>query len=160
MLPAVNIALQKWPKLGSELHDVDINTGRTRQTHYLLYCKVSEKTEDSILTRAIGQFPDGVQADWRRAYTLPVLGRYPRHPPYLLALSQIRQVDVIWQLCSFSDEAKKQMAHAILTKWQADGKASGAEEYVRHVWDMAREKTDADPKAVISVADLAAVEKK
>ncbi len=160
ILPAVNIAFQKWPKLGGELHDVDIITGRIRETHYLLYCKLSEKVEDSLLTRTIGQFPDDVQPDWRRVYTLPVLGRHSHHHLYILAISQIRQVDIIWQLCSFSDEAKKHMAQAILTKWQTDGKASGAEEYIRHVWDMAREKTEADPKAVISVADLAAVEKK
>ena len=36
ILPAVNIAFQKWPKLGCEFDDVDINTGRIRETHYLL----------------------------------------------------------------------------------------------------------------------------
>lgn len=157
MLPAVNIALQKWPKLGSEFDDVDINTGRIRRTHYLLYCKVRERIEDSILTRTISQFPDGVEPAWQRAYTLPIMGRNPYHPPYLLAISQIRQVELSWQLCSFSDEAKKHMARAVLDKWQSDGKASGVEEYIHHVWDMAREKTKADPKAVISVADLESI---
>jgi hypothetical protein len=158
ILPAVNTASRKWPKLGCEVDDVDINTGRTRQVRYLLYRKISEKTEDSILTRTIGQFPDGIEPDWRHVYTSPIVGRYPYHHAYRLAISQIREVDMIWQLCSFSDEAKRQMARTILDKWQSDGRSSGAEEYVRDVWDTAREKTESDPEAIMSVADLAAIE--
>jgi len=137
ILPGVYSALRKWPKLGCRFDDVDINTGRIRQTHYLLYCKMSEKIEDSILTRTIGTFPDNVQPDWRHVYTSPILGRYPYHPPYILAISQVREVDRIWQLCSFSNEAKRHMARTILDKWQSDGKSSGAKEYIRGVWDMA-----------------------
>jgi len=156
-LPAVNTAFEKWPKLGCEFCDVDISTGRTRQTRYLLYCKTSEKIEDSILTWTIGQFPEGVEPDWRRAYTSTFLGRYPYHPRYRLAIRQMREVEMMWQLCSFSDEAKSQMARTILDKWQSDGISPGAEEYVRDVWNMAREKTESDPKAVVSVADLASI---
>ncbi len=154
ILPAVNTAFQKWPRLGCEFDDVDINTGRTRQVRYLLYCKTSEKIEDSILTRTIGPFPNTVQPDWRHVYTSPILGRYPYHHAYHHAIYQIRNVDMIWQLCPFSDEAKKHVARTILNKWQSDRRSSGAQEYLRDVWDIAREKTEVDPKATISLADL------
>ncbi len=158
VLPAVNGALRKWPKLGSELYDVDINTGRTRHAHYLLYCKMSERIEDSILTRTIGQFPDGVEPDWRRVYTYPAIGwRYSPHYAYHGAIAQIHEVELIWQLCPFSDEAKKQVSRAILNRWQSDRSYFGAGRYIRDVWNAAREKTESDPKAVISVADLASI---
>lgn len=158
ILAAVNIALRKWPKLGSTFDDVDINTGRARQVRYLLYCKTSERIEDSILTRTIGQFPDGVQPEWRHVNTFPIFG--PRHSPHCAyhgAISQIRQVDLIWQLCSFSDEAKRHMARTILDRWQSDRGYFGAEKYIRDVWDTAREKTESDPKSIISLADLIAI---
>jgi hypothetical protein len=161
VLPAVNSALRKWPKLGSEFDDVDVNTGRTRQVRYLLYCKTSEKIEDSILTRMIGPSPDGVEPDWRRVFTYPTIGwRYSPHYAYHGAISQIRQVELTWQLCSFSDEAKRHMAWTILDKWQSDRSDFGAGRYISDVWDIAREKTESDPKAIISPADLTSIHNK
>jgi hypothetical protein len=153
--PAVNSALWKWPELGSDFHDVDINTGRTRQIRYLLYCKTSKKIEDSVLTRTIGRFPNDLQPNWQLVNTLPIIGRrYSPHYAYHGAISQIRQVELIWQLCSFSDEAKKHMARTILDRWQSGRGYFGAGSYIHDVWDIAREKTESDPKAIISLADL------
>ena len=155
ILPDVNIVLRKWPKLGSEFDDVDINTGRTRQVRYLLYYKTSEKIQDSILTRTIGEFPDDVWPDWQRVNTFPLVGRrYSPHYVYHGAIYQIHKVDIIWQLCPFSDEAKKHMACTILDRWQSDGSYFGAGRYIGDVWDAAREKTESNPKAIVSLADL------
>ena len=158
ILPAVHSTLRKWPKLGCSFDDVDINTGRTRQVRYLLYCKTSERIKDSILTQTIGQFPNDVQPNWQRVNTFPIIGRkYSPHHAYHGAISQIRQVVLIWQLCPFSDEAKKHMAQTILDRWQSDRGYFGAERYIRDVWDIAREKTESNPKAKISLADLIAI---
>ena len=159
ILPAVNSALRKWPKLGSELYDVDINTGRTRQAYYLLYCKTSEKIEDSILTRTIGPFPDDVQPEWRRVYTYPTIGwRYSPHYAYHGAIGQIHKVDIIWQLFTFSDEAKRHMAGTILEKWQSNGSYFRVETYINDVSSAAQQKAELDPEALISVADLASIQ--
>jgi hypothetical protein len=158
LLSGINTALRKWPKLGCEFHDVDINTGRTRQARYLLYFKTSEKVEDSILTRMIGQFPDGIQPDWRPVNTFPLTGRrISPHYSYHGAIAQIRQVEMMWHSSSFSDEAKRNMAQTILDRWQSDGNYFGAGKYLRKVWNTALDKTESNPAALISVADLGSI---
>ena len=64
---------------------------------------------------------------------------------------------MIWQLCPFSDEAKRHMAQIILDRWQSDGSYFGADRYINDVWNAAREKTESDPKAIVSLADLIAI---
>ncbi len=157
LLLAAENASSKWARLWCEYDDVDINTGRIRQTHYVLYCKVSEKIEDSILTRTIGEFPDGVEPDWRRVNTFPLGRRYSPHYVYHGAIAQIRGVEMIWQSCPFSDEAKKHVARTILHRWQSDRSYFRAGRYINDVSSTAREKVESDPKAIISVADLASI---
>lgn len=157
LLPAVNSALWKWPQLACRFEDVDIITGRIRVTRYLLYCNISEKIEDSILTQTIGQFPDGLQPDWRHVNTFLPWRNYSPHHSYHGAISQIRGVEIIWQAYPFSDEAKKHVARTILYRWQSDRSYFRAERYIDDVWDTAREKTESNPKAIISVADLASI---
>jgi len=156
LLPAVNSALRKWPELGCEFEDVDINTGRIRHTRYLLYCKMGENIEDSILTQTIGQFPDGLQPDWQHAFAFN-LGSGHSHFTYYRAISQIRDVDLIWGAYHFSDEAKRHMAQTILDRWQSDGNYWGAGSYIRDVGNTVREKTESDPKAIISLADIISI---
>jgi hypothetical protein len=135
---------------------VDINTGRTRHTRYLLYCKISENIEDSLLTNTIGQFPDGVQPDWQRVYTshLQIVNKVHIHHAYHGAFAQIHKVDAIWQLYAFLDEAKIHLVQTVLDKWQSDGGYFGVEVYLANVSTMAEQKMKSDPNAIISVSDL------
>jgi len=152
----VNEVCWRWPKLCCEFDDVDINTGRTRHTRYLLYCKISEKIEDSLLTKTIGQFPDGVQPDWQHVYTshLQIANRVHIHHAYHGAFAQIHNVDVIWQLFAFSDEAKRYLVQTVLDKWQSDGRYFGVDAYLVNVSTTAKQKIKSDPNAIISVSDL------
>jgi hypothetical protein len=121
-----------------------------------LYCKISEKIEDSLLTKTIGQFPDGIQPDWQRVYTshFQIANRVHIHHAYHGAFAQIHKVDVIWQLYAFSDEAKRHLARTILDKWQSDGRYFGVNVYLTNVSTMAEQKMKSDPNAIISVSDL------
>lgn len=134
--------------------DVDIKSGRTRHTRYLLNFKVSERIEDSILTETLGEFPEGVQPDWRRVNTLPLGAKHSPHHVYHGAVSQIYMVGMIWQLFPFSDEAKRQVARTILGKWQADGNCFGVGQYIKNVLRTAKRKEEFDSKAIISATDL------
>jgi len=144
-----------WSKLCYRCDDVDIKTGRTRHARYLLYCKISEKIEDSILTQTIGQFPDGVQPDWQRVNRFDgIIGNISPHYAYHGAIAQIHLVAMIWQSSPFSNEAKKQVARTILDKWQADGNCFGVNDYIRDLIRIEGRKTKSDSKAIISATDL------
>ena len=144
----------RWWKLCYRCEDVDIKSGRIRYTRHLFYCKVSEKIEDTILTKALGEFAEGVQPDWRRVSTFSLGVRHSNHYVYHGAIVQILLVAMIWQSSPFSDEAKRHMAQTILDKWQADGDYFGVDHYLGDVSRIAGQKTEFDSKAIISVADL------
>ena len=65
-----------WFDLNSVHEDVDIATGRIRRTRYLFYCKIRERIEDSIITKALP--PDrltSARPEWHRVNTFCGLNR-------------------------------------------------------------------------------------
>jgi hypothetical protein len=121
-----------------------------------LYCKISEKIEDSLLTKTVGQFPNSIQPDWQRVYTnlFQIANRVHIHHGYHGAFAQIHTVGMIWKSFPFSDEAKRYLVHTVLDKWQANGKYFGVSRYLRNVSITAEQKIKSDPNAIISVSDL------
>ena len=156
IIPVFTDPLSKWTNVNSTYDDIDIKTGRTRRTRYLFYCKVNEKIEDSILTEAIGKFNENEQPDWHHVYkSYP--GKSSPHYAYHGAISQIHEVEMLWKLFTFSDEAKKHMAQTVLDKWQTDGNYFGVTMYLLEVSKMCDQKEDLDPNVTISVDDLEAI---
>ena len=143
-----------WWKLCYRCEDVDIKSGRIRYTRHLFYCKISEKIDDTILTKALGEFAEDVQPDWRRVSTFSLGVRHSTHYVYHGAIVQILQVGMIWQMSPFSDGAKRQVARTILDKWKADGHCFGVDDYIRDLSRIVGRKTEFDSEAIISVADL------
>ena len=137
--------------------DVDINSGRVQYTRYLLYCKISEKVEDSLLTKTLGPFEENIQPNWQRVNTFsPGVGHSP-HYIYHGAFSQIHLVEKLWEMFTFSEEAKRHMAQTVLDKWQADGNDWGVKMYLQDVGNVCFQKIELDPNAIISVADLSSI---
>ncbi|MBN2182702.1 MAG: hypothetical protein JW715_12390 [Sedimentisphaerales bacterium] len=143
-----------WSPMCCSHEDVDINTGRIRYIRYLLYCKISEKVENSILTETIVPFDEDTQPNWKRVNTFSPGVKHSPHHGYHGAINQIRHVEIIWKLYSFTDDAKKHIAQTVLDKWQADGKYFSVSEYLLEVSKMCDQKKELDPNATISVADL------
>lgn len=127
-----------WSELNCRHEDVDIKTGRIRHTRYLLYCRVDEKVEDSILTNALPrEAVDGVQPDWRRVNTFSPGVRHSPHYAYHGAFSQIHHLQIIWTMVPFSDEAKRYVAEQVLRIWQSSGSYFRADDYIHRVFEMA-----------------------
>ncbi len=143
-----------WSPLCCRCQEVDIKSGRIRYTRYLFYCKISEKIEDTILTEELGEFAEDVQPDWHRVNTFSPGVRHSPHYVYHGAIGQINKIAMTWQLFPFSDEAKRQVARTILSKWQADGNYFGVDDYIADVSRIAGRKTEFDSKAIILVTDL------
>ena len=147
-----------WSPLCCRHEDVDINTGRIRYTRYLLYCKMSEKIEDSVLTKTISQFDEDTQPNWQHVNTFSPGVRHSPHYIYHGAIDQIHTVEKLWELYSFSNEAKKHVARHVLEKWQDDGHYFGVSEYLLEVSEMCDQKKELDPNVTISVTDLSTVD--
>lgn len=134
-------SLFPWTRLNCLHQDVDVRSGRLRDTRYLFYCRVSEQVRDSGISLALG--PEaGVAgtADWRRVITLsPPFTRHSPHYVFHSASAQIHSIEGAWQVAPFSSEAKREIARTLLLLWQRTGNDSGADEYVLKIVALAAE---------------------
>ena len=158
-LCAIYVGPSVWTPLCCKHEHVDIKTGRIRHTQYLLYCRISERIEDSILTKALSpESLEGVQADWRHVNTFsPGLRRSP-HYAYHSAIHQIGMLKMAWEMTHFSDEAKREVAETLLRAWQSDGSDRAGGDYMDEVCDLAIETIDSN--STVGTAELDILENK
>lgn len=149
--------LQLWLRIYYTNYDIDINTGRIRTTNNLLFCQISEKVEDSILTETIGSFDENVLPDWKNVSTVVPCVKYYPLPHFHGAFSQIHLVEKLWQEFAFSDEAKKHMALCVLHEWQTNKNDSFANEYLHKVSEIVFEKDKSEQGKLITVEDLESI---
>ncbi len=125
--------LLQWSPLNCSHEYIDINSGRIRRQHLLLGLCVSDSVEESSVSRLLVE--DGLAAPpaWRLVNTFSPLVHYSPHYRYHGAVSQIRKMEMMWQLVPFAPEAKRQMAHDVLTLWQDDTGYSAAGGYLAEV---------------------------
>jgi hypothetical protein len=156
IIPVVTGPLSKWSKLNCKYTDVDINTGRIRYTRYLFYRKTSEKIEDSVITKTIGQSGPGVSSDWKRVSAF-CPGSISPHYKYHSAISHIHIVEMLLQSHDFSDEAKRYIAQSVLNRWQTQGNAFGIDKYLYDLWNIADQKAESVPNVTLSIDDLSTI---
>lgn len=120
-----------WSPLHCWHDDVDIRSGRLRQTYYVLYVCISERTEETWLSRV--REPANAPPDWRRVNTFSPWVSYSPHYAYHGALMQIAQLEQLDQLIPFQPDARREIADRLLTLWQASDSYYEAGEYVRKV---------------------------
>lgn len=141
-----------WTPLNSLYQDVDIRTGRMRDTRCLLYYRVNQQIRDSAITLALGPQDLASQVpDWRRVNTLsPPMTRYSPHHAFHAAIHQISQIEDAWQIATFSSEAKRDTARTLLALWQKAGSDSTAKDYVRSVYELAVQHHNKPTEAILS----------
>ncbi len=141
-----------WSEMCCQYQEVDIKSGRLRFTRYLFYCKVSEHIEESIFSKTL--LPEDLvkkQPDWNRVNTFSPGLRHSPHHAYHGAISQIKNVDLIWKLRQFSPEAKRKAVQRVLFLWQTGGNYFAADEYLGALNDLT------DGEGVVEVADISSL---
>ena len=111
-----------WTPLNCQHQDVDIMTGRLRFTRYLLFRKVSERVEDSSLSKVLpADMVTAAGPQWRRVNTFsPGFSSSP-HYAFHGAINQICTLSDIWErseVYGFPDDMKQRTALHILALWQ------------------------------------------
>lgn len=131
LLGVLMSGLTGWSDLNSVHQDVDVVTGRVRQTRYLFCCKVSESVHDTILT---GWLPAeqvaAAQPDWRRVNTFSGLSNVSPHHTFHGAIGDIRRLDVAQSWVRLTDKAKQAAAERIVRLWQDANNDSEAGNYI------------------------------
>lgn len=143
-----------WSDLNAVHDDVDITTGRVRQTRYLLYYKVSETVHDSILTTWLSpETTTAAQPVWRRVNTFSGWSRVSPHHTFHSAIGDIGQLQAAQSLAPFTDEAKRAAAEKIVSLWQTTNNDYQAGEYIKRIHSKAAHLS-LSPGRTLTVADL------
>jgi hypothetical protein len=120
--------------------DIDINSGRTRHTRYLLWVPFTRSVQDSALTRALSpEELTGRRADWHPVVTLSPGLHHSPHYRFHGAIHQIRELEISWEFGKMTPEARRETARQVLHLWQQTGSYPRAGDYIWKVWERARE---------------------
>jgi len=118
-----------WTKLSCTYQEIDIHSGRVRQSRYLFWFKVDEDVRETWLSRATTRRGP---AEWRRVNTFsPGRGHSPHHL-YHSAVAQIDTLQMLNELVEFTPAARAQIVDRVLEFWQ-QGSDEAADEYVSNL---------------------------
>jgi hypothetical protein len=142
-----------WSPINCTQIDIDLNSGRIRRTNYLLWMEVTTTVEDSALTKALSpQDRENLGEDWQPVSTFsPGLGHSP-HYRFHGATSEIRNLEICWELGRMTPEARQQTARQVLLFFRQSGDYFGARRYIDAVGERALEAEKSGKS--IDVGDL------
>ncbi|NLE38055.1 MAG: hypothetical protein GX621_08525 [Pirellulaceae bacterium] len=115
--------------------DINITTGQARYSRSLWFVALSERIEDTSLSRILqGETVDAAHVEpWRRVNTFSPGVRNSPHYRFHAALHQARLMERIETMPELSPERKKDIAREILTMWQTTEGTRQADEYIDRV---------------------------
>lgn len=125
-----------WSPVCCRHQDIDINSGRVRHTRYVLFCKVSERVENTPLSDAIGE--RGVASatpDWRRVNTFSPGVHHSPHYGFHSAFGQVGSLTGIWQHVGFGEEVRRKTAADLLALWRLYQGDFVAGYYIQWFWN-------------------------
>jgi hypothetical protein len=124
--------------------DIDIASGRIRQTRYLLCVPVKRRVWDSSLMNAVlAEDVAGRRAEWHPVVTLSPGLHHSPHYRFHGAINQIRELEICWDFRKMTPAARRKTARNVLRSWQQSGNYFQAGDYIQGVWErsLAAEKS-------------------
>jgi len=114
-------------------YEVDITSGRVRETRYFAFLRLARSVRESAASRAL-QASDtaGAKPDWRPTCTNSPHGRYDRSPTFTFrrAMDQLRILELLWEQGKFSQPARRASVKRILELWQEGQRPEAANRYL------------------------------
>ena len=142
-----------WSGLNCWQNDVDIMSGRIRQTRYLLWIPVQRSVWDSALTRAVQPAETmDLRPDWHAVVTLSPGLHHSPHYVFHGAIHQIRELELCWEYGKMTPAAREETARNLLRLWHQNLSYMRATDYLQAIQERALDaKKTGD---VIDVGDL------
>ena len=158
LVAALLIALSgvfTWSPVNCWHEDIDIRSGRIRYTHYMLWCRVSERISATAVSQALQPTDyDAATPDWHHANTFSPGVRHSPHYRYHSAIFQARHLAALWGIVEFTPAARHQSALALVSAWQRGRGDDTAKPFLRALSDLVFTRADAQPPKPIDVPDL------
>jgi hypothetical protein len=144
-----------WSGINCWQDDIDLASGRTRHTRYLLWVPMTRSVQDSALTRALSpEDRANLEEDWHPVVTLSPGLHHSPHYRFHGPIHQIRELEFSWEVGKMTPAARRETARQVLRLWRQTGSYFPAGEYIQKVWERAREAEKVGKS--IDVTDLPA----
>ena len=129
LAPFIVPILFPWSGINNEHQDINIKTGQARYSHNLWFIKISQRIEDTALSRALqGETVDVADIKpWQRVNTFSPGLRHSPHYHFHGALSQAKLFEMTELMPDLTPERKKEIAKETLAAWQCAGHDGGAD---------------------------------
>lgn len=128
-----------WSGINYHAEEINIRTGQARYSRHLWYIRISQRVEDTILSRVLGG--ESVEAadiaPWHRVNTFALGLPYSPHCRFHGALAQAADVEMLFELLPPDSERRKQIARDILRLWQTTGSYYGVNRYLAAAFEEA-----------------------
>jgi hypothetical protein len=137
VIPFVVSFFNPWSGINCSHQDIDITTGQARYSRQFWFVQVSERIEDTYVSRAAGTEPpaDPARRQWHRVNTFSPWISHSPHYRFHAALSQVRLLEVIVEYVQIPADQEQQVARGLLDAWQRGSDDSDARDYLRALED-------------------------
>jgi hypothetical protein len=151
----VSGALTPWSPVNNWTDSIDIHSGRIRHERYFLYRRISDTTEDGVLTKALEPSDlVGVVPEWHAVNTFSPGVHHSPHYRFHGAFYDINQLQMQWEMGHFTPAAKRVTAKHALACWEAAGGDLGSSRDLRNLMDVTMKAVQGDHS--VDVGDLPA----
>lgn len=140
----------RWSTFNCRYEEIDINTGQIRHRQFLLHHCITERTEDSPISRELKLA--GVAPDWRRVNTFSPCVRTSPHHVFHSGIHQTITLGAIWHVAKFTPAVRKQAAEEVLRMWKTGQDNVAINEYIRALHTLAEDRNRDGPP--ITAAEL------
>jgi hypothetical protein len=106
---------------------------------------VHVRVDETAVSLALNVPADSIP-QWHRVNTFSPGIHHSPHYYYHAAINQIANMERIWSMGEFSDDARKESAGQLLKHWQ-NGGTSSAEGYIEQLWKIAAQKIEFESSA-------------
>jgi hypothetical protein len=121
--PLVVPVFVPWSAINCEEQDINIQTGQARYSRRLWFVRISERVEDTAISRALdGETVKVADAEaWHRVNTFSPGGGYSPHYRYHGALHQVGEFRSLQQVYGLDKTDAARLAREVLARWQTSG---------------------------------------
>jgi hypothetical protein len=128
-----------WSRMNCRSQEINIKTGQARYSRYLWYIKVSERVEDTLLSKVLaGESVDVAQiVPWHMVNTFSPGLHHSPHYRFHGALCQAGEIELLFEMLEPDTERKSQIVRDILGLWQTQGSYYAASRYLAVLFEEA-----------------------
>jgi hypothetical protein len=132
-----------WLRINCRSQEINIKTGQVRYSRYLWYIKISERLEDTILSKVLGgESVDAADiAPWHRVNTFSPGLHHSPHYRFHGALSQAHEIELLFEMLEPDAQRKQQIVRDVLRLWQTKGDYFEAERHIATLSEQMAQET-------------------